>query len=153
MHSRSIPETSRKSNGGREKNEVCFRNNLEPEVSIFSTFPLKVRIRKSMYFVTGVTGENSYCLPEISSGEQKKVRSSTLPQIRNADTLEANEAVEIILALQQLAGKSANCSININRGSKLLMSLATTMTSFDEKLRHLLGLKTSSRQAPRYLDS
>ena len=85
--------------------------------------------------MAGMHEEVTYCSPSISSGKQKKNRSTSQPQLRSENTPATIEADQILLALQQLANKnnSANFHNNINRISKLPKSLTTTMPTFDGK--------------------
>ena len=85
--------------------------------------------------VTGVHEENTYCSPSISSGNERKNRSTSRPQFRSESTPATIEADQILLALQQLANdnNSANFHNNNNRISKLPKSLTTTMPTFDGK--------------------
>ena len=85
--------------------------------------------------VTGVQEEVTYCSPSISSGKQKKNRSTSQPQFRGENTPATIEADQFLLALQQLANNnnSANFHNNINRISQLPKSLTTTMPTFDGK--------------------
>ena len=85
--------------------------------------------------VTGVHEEVTYCFPSTSSGKQEKSRSTSQRQFRSENTPATIDAVQILLALQQLANNniSANFHKNINRISKLPKSLTTTMPTFDEK--------------------
>ena len=73
-----------------------------------------------------------YCSPSISSGKQKKNRSTSQPQFRSENTPATIEADQFLLALQQLANNnnSANFHNNISRISKLPKSLTTTMPTF-----------------------
>ena len=95
--------------------------------------PEEIRSRPDM--ATGIQEEIPYCSTRISSGNQKKARSTTQPQFRSANTPPTIEADQILLALQQLAtnSNSANFNNNINRISKLPKSLTTTMPTFDGK--------------------
>ena len=85
--------------------------------------------------VTAVQEEIPYCSFGISSGKQKKARSTSQPQFHSDNTPTTNEADPILLALQQLATNrnSANVNNNSNRISKLSKSLTTTMPTFDGK--------------------
>ena len=85
--------------------------------------------------MAGAHEEVTYCPPNISSGKQKKNRSTSQPQFRSENTPATIEADQIFLALQQLANinNSANFQINSNRISKLPKSLTTTMPTFDGK--------------------
>ena len=101
------------------------------------------------HMVTGDTGETRhdphamtatqekipYCSPTISSGKQKKARSTSQPQFRSENNPATIEADQVLLALQQLATNSnlANFNYNISRISKLPRSLTTTMPTFDGK--------------------
>ena len=105
--------------------------------------------------VTGVHEEVTCCSPSITSGKQKKNRSTSQPQLRNENTPATIEADQILLALQQLANKnnSANFHNNINRISKLPKSLTTTMPTFDGKSEKLSCSKIYSRRASKYIMS
>ena len=85
--------------------------------------------------VTAVQEEIPYCSSGISSGKQKKARSTSQPHFRSENTPATVEADQILLALQQLAtnSNSANVNNNSNRISKLPKSLTTTMPTFDGK--------------------
>ena len=85
--------------------------------------------------VTAVQEEIPYCSSGISSGKQKKARSTSQPQFRCENIPATIEADHILLALQQLAtsSNSANIDNNCNRISKLPKSLTTTMPTFDGK--------------------
>ena len=85
--------------------------------------------------VTAVQEEIPYCSSGISSGKQKKARSTSQPQFRSENTPATIEADQILLALQQLAtsSNSANVINNSNKISKLPKSLTTTMPTFDGK--------------------
>ena len=85
--------------------------------------------------VTAVQEEIPYCSFGISSGKQKKARSTSQPQFHSDNTPATIEADQILLALQQLAtnSNSANINNNSNRISKLPKSLTTTMPTFDKK--------------------
>ena len=85
--------------------------------------------------VTAVQEEIPYCSFGISSGKQKKARSTSQPQFHSENTPATIEADQIFLALQQLAtnSNSANVNNNSNRISKLPKSLTTTMPTFDGK--------------------
>ena len=85
--------------------------------------------------VTAVQEEIPYCSSGISSGKQKKARSTNQPQFRCENIPATIEADQILLALQQMAtsSNSANVNNNSNRISKLPKSLTTTMPTFDGK--------------------
>ena len=92
-------------------------------------------IRNGLDMVTGAQEEVHSCSPEISSGKQKKARSTRQPQFHSENTPATIEADQILLALQQLAtnDNSTNVNNNNNRISKLPKSLSTTMPTFDGK--------------------
>ena len=92
-------------------------------------------IRNGHDMVTAVQEAISYSSSGISSGKQKKARSTSQPQFHSENTPATNEADQILLALQQLAtnSNSANVNNNSNRISKLPTSLTTTMPTFDGK--------------------
>ena len=92
-------------------------------------------LRSGLDLVTAVQEEIPYCSSGISSGKQKKARSTSQPQFRNENTPATIKADQILLGLQQLVknSNSANVSNNSNRISKLPKSLTTTMPTFDGK--------------------
>ena len=92
-------------------------------------------IRNGDDMVTVVQEEIPYCSSGISSGKQKKARSTGQPHFRSENTPATVKADQILLALQQLAtnSNSANVNNNSNRISKLPKSLTTTMPTFDGK--------------------
>ena len=96
---------------------------------------VQTEIRCCPHMVTAVQEEIPYCSPGISSGKQKKARSTSQPQFRSENTPATIEAYQILLALQQLATNknSAVDNTNTNRISKLPKSLTTTMPTFDGK--------------------
>ena len=83
--------------------------------------------------VTAVQEEIPYCSFGVSSGKQKKARSTNQPQFRSENTPATIEADQFLLALQQLATSSNSANVNnySNRISKLPKSLTTTMPTFD----------------------
>ena len=85
--------------------------------------------------VTAVQEKIPYCSFGISSGEQKKARSTSQPQFRSENTPATIEADQSLLGLQQLAtnSNSANVNNNSSKVSKLPKSLTTTMPTFDGK--------------------
>ena len=85
--------------------------------------------------MTGVHKEVANCPPNISSGKQKKNRSTSQPQFRSENKPATIKADQILLALQQLANNNnfANFHNNIDRIVKLPKSLTTTMPTFDGK--------------------
>ena len=85
--------------------------------------------------VTAVQEEIPDWSSGVSSGKQKKARSTSQPQFRSENTPATIEADHILLALQQLAtsSNSANVNNNSNKVSKLPKSLTTAMPTFDGK--------------------
>ena len=96
-------------------------------------------VRNGRDMVTAVQEQIPYCSSGISSGKQKKARSTSQPQFRSENTPSTIEADQILLALQQLAtnSNSANFNNNITKISKLPKSLTTTMPKFDGKSKNL----------------
>ena len=92
-------------------------------------------IRNGHDMVRAVQEEIPYCSSGISSGKQKKARSTSQPQFRSENTPATIETDQILLALQQVATNinSASFNNNISRISKLPKSLTTTMPTFDGK--------------------
>ena len=95
--------------------------------------------------VRRIHGEVTYCSLSISSGKQKKNRSTSQPQLRSENTPARIKADQILLALQQFANinLSANFHNNINRIYILPKSITTTMPTFDgksEKFERFEGL-------------
>ena len=92
-------------------------------------------IRNGCDMVTAVQEETPYCSSGISSGRQKKARSTSQPHFHSENPPAKIEADQILLTLQQLAASSnsANVNNNSNRISKLRKSLTTTMSTFDGK--------------------
>ena len=92
-------------------------------------------MRNGLDIVTAVQEEIPYCSSGISSGKQKKARSTSQPQFHSENTPATIEADQILLTLQQLAtsSNSANVNNNSNKNSKLPKSLMTTMPTFDGK--------------------
>ena len=96
---------------------------------------VKEEVRNGRDMVTAVQEEIPYCSSGISSGKQKKARSTNQPQFRSENTPATIEADQILLALQQLAtnSNSANFNNNITKISKMPKSLTKTMPTFDGK--------------------
>ena len=92
-------------------------------------------MRNGLDMVTAVQEDIPYCSSGISSGKQKKARTTSQPQCRIENNPGTIGADQILLALQQLAtnSNSANFNNNIGRISKLPKSLTTTMPTFDGK--------------------
>ena len=90
-------------------------------------------MRNGLDMVTAVEEKISSCSSGISSGKQKKARSTSQPHFRSENTHAAIEADQMLLALQRLAtnSNSANVNNNSSRFSKLPKSLMTTMPTFD----------------------
>ena len=90
-------------------------------------------IRNGHDMVPAVQEKIPYCSSGISSGKQKKARTTSQQQFRCENTPATIEADQILLALQQLATSSnpADVNNNSNRISKLPNSLTTTMPPFD----------------------
>ena len=93
------------------------------------------QVRNGRDMVTAVQEKIPYCSSGISSGKQKKARSTSQPQFRSENTPQIIEADQILLAIQQLATSSNSAIVdnNSNRISKLPNSLTTTMPTFDGK--------------------
>ena len=93
------------------------------------------KIRQYPHMTTETQEEIPYCSSGISSGKQKKARSTSQPQFRSENTPATTEADQILLALQQLAtnSNSVNFNNNIKRIWKLPKSLTTTIPTFDGK--------------------
>ena len=157
MHSGTVPGTFRNTNVENQgTNEDESQSDLHPEVgpsvcqsrhSIDSdtseAHDTMTRVieqtAKGPHMVTGATAvkeEIPYCSSGISSGKQKKARTTSQPQFHSENTLATIEADQILLTLQQLAtnSNSANVNNNSNSFSKLPKSLTTTMPTFDGKL-------------------
>ena len=160
-HSGTVPETFRNTNVDNQgTNEDDSMSDPHPEAGLFRSQttqnsgqefgPYKVtgaterhdmvtgvteEVRNGRDMVTAVQEEIPYCSSGISSGKQKKARSTSQLQFRSENTPATIEADQILLALQQLAtnSKSANFNNNISRLSKLSRSLTTTMPTFDGK--------------------
>ena len=92
-------------------------------------------MRNGLDMVTAVQEEIPYCSSGISSGKQKKARSTSQPQFRSENTPATIKADQILLALQQLETNSNSAKVNNNssRIPKLPKSLTTTMPTFDGK--------------------
>ena len=156
--SRNANSESRESHGDRSSNDPypeggCFPHHSgqlnSPEADMV-TEPFSNMVTENYsHMVTGATEETRnyshtmtatqeeipYCSPTISSGKQKKTRSTSQPQFRSENTPATIEADQILLALQHLATNSntANFNNNISRISRLPKSLTTTMPTFDGK--------------------
>ena len=162
-HSETVPGTFRNTNVGNQgTSEDDSQSDPHPEAGIFrgqttqNSGPKDCRdmvtgatgeTRQCRDMVTGATGEIRQCrdmvtavqeeIPYsssgISSGKQKKARSTSQPQFHNENTPATIETDQISLALQQLATNSNSVNNNSNRISKLPKSLTTTMPTFDGK--------------------
>ena len=142
----AVPGTSRSSNlENQGTNEDRPSADPGPEVEFSSphygaeTDPHMVtggtsEIRQHPHMTMETQEEIPYCSTSISSGKQKKARSTSQPQFRSENTPATLEADQILLALQQLATNSYPANLNnISRISKLPKSLTTTMPTFDGK--------------------
>ena len=149
----AVTGTSRNTNlENRETTGDHSSDNLYPEVGYFSHLSGQLNSQETetnTHMVTRATEEVSqyphsmttdqevipYCSLTISSGKQKKARSTSQPQFRSENTPATIEAGQIWSALQQLAtnSNSANFNNNISRISKLPESLTTTMPMLDGK--------------------
>ena len=160
-HSGTVPETFRNTNVDNQgTNEDDSQSDPHPEAGLFDSqttqnFGQEVgphmvtgaterndiltgateEIRNGHDMVTAVQEEIPYCSSGISSGKQKKARSTSQPQFRSENSPATIETDQILLALQQVAtnSNSANFNNNISRISKLPKSLTTTMPTFDGK--------------------
>ena len=130
--SRNSVSENREPTGDRSLNDPC------PEVVCSSHHSGNLNgseLEKSHHMVTGAQEEIPYCSTGISSVEQKKARSTSQPQFCSENTPATIEADQILLAFQQSStnSNSANFNNNINRISKLPISLRTTMPTFEGK--------------------
>ena len=146
-HSETVPGTFRNTNVGNQgTNEDDSQSDPHPEAGIFrgqttqNSGPKDCRdlvtgatgeIRHCRDMVTGVTGAIRHCrdmvtaageeipyyFSGISSGKQKKTRSTRQPQFRSENTPATTEADQILLALQQLATNS-NSAMSITTVTK-----------------------------------
>ena len=150
-HSETVPGTFRNTNVGNQgTNENDSQSDPHPEAGIFrgqttqNSGPKQCRdmvtgatgeIRQCRDMVTEVQEEIPYCSSRISSGKQKKARSTSQPQFHSENTPATTETDQILLALQQMATDSTSAKVNnnSNRISKLPKSLTTTMPTFDGK--------------------
>ena len=159
--SRTVPGTFRNTNEENQgTNEDDSQSDPHPEAGIFRGQTTQNSGSKGcrdmvtgvqgdfLYLPSTVTGgseeirnghdvqeEIPYCSCGISSGKQKKARSTSQPQFHSENTPATIEADQTLLALQQLA-MSSNCvnvSNNSNRISKLAKSLTTTTPTFGGK--------------------
>ena len=161
MHSGTVPEIFRNTNVDNQgTNEDDSMSDPHPEAGLFRSQttqnsgpefgPYMVigaterhdmvtgvtkEVRNGRDMVTAVQEEIPYCSSGISSGKQKKARSTSQPQFRSENTPATIEADQILLALQQLATNSISANVNntSNRISKLPKFLTTTMPTFDKK--------------------
>ena len=130
-HSGTTPETSRNMfSVNQGTNEDDSQSNPHPEADLLTSG------REDRHdMATGVHEEVTYCSPSTASRKQKKNRSTSQPQFRSENTAATIEADQNLLALQQLANNNNSAIFHkkINRISKLLKSLTTTMPTFDGK--------------------
>ena len=159
-HSGTVPETFRNTNVDNQgTNEDDSQSDPHPEEGLFcSQTTQNSGPEAGHYMVTGATESHDVLtgateeilnghdmvtavqeeIPYssgISSGKQKKARSTSQPQFHSENTPATIEADQILLALQQLPTSSNSASVynNSNRISKLPKSLTTTMPTFDGK--------------------
>ena len=150
-HSETVSGTFRNTNVGNQgTNEDDSQSDPHPEAGILrgqttqNSGPKDCRdmvtgateeICHNPHTMTAVQEEIPYCSCGISSGKQKKARSTSQPQFHSENTPATTEADQILLALQQMAtnSNSSNVNNNSNRISKLPKSLTTTMPTFDGK--------------------
>ena len=136
-HSGIVPGTFRNTNVENQgTNEDDSQSDPHPEADVFrSQITQNAGPEVPRDMVTGVQGEILYCSSGLSSGKQKKARSTSQPQLHSENTPATIEADQIIFALQQLEtnSNSANFNNNITRISKLPKSLTTTMPTLDGK--------------------
>ena len=150
-HSETVPGTFRNTNVENQgTNEDDSQSDPHPEAGIFCGQTTQNsdleeccdmvtgatgEIRHCRDTVTGIQGEIPYCSSGVSSGKQKKARSTNQPQFRSENNPATIEADQFLLALQQLATSSNSANVNnySNRISKLPKSLTTTMPNFDGK--------------------
>ena len=120
-HSETVPGTLQNINVENQgTKEDDFQSDPHPEAGIFcGQITQNSDLEECFDMVTGVTGdirhfrdmvtavqeEITYCSFRISSGKQKKARSTSQPQFRSKKTPATTEADQILLALQQLATK------------------------------------------------
>ena len=150
-HSGTVPGTFRNTNVENQgTNEDDSQSDPHPEAGVFRGQTTQnsgtkdcrdmvtgatEEIRNGRDMVTAAQEEIPYCSTGISSGKEKKARSTSQPQFPSENTPAAIQADQIFLALQQLAtnSNSANVKNNSNKVSKLPKSLTTTMPTFDGK--------------------
>ena len=91
--------------------------------------------QESSHIVIGVQEAIYCCSPGTSSGKQKKVPSTSQPQLRSKNTLATFGADHILLVSQHFASisNSVEFNINISRFSKLPKSVVKEMLTFDGK--------------------
>ena len=96
-------------------------------------------IRYRPHMVTEIREEIPCCSLGISSGKQKKARSTSQPKFCSENTPATNEADQILLALQQLASNSSSANFNnkINRISKLPKSLLNDNAHLRREIREI----------------
>ena len=120
----------------QETNEDDSQSDPLPEAGIFQNQLTQNSGPEDGHdMVTRVHEEVTYCSLSAISGKEKKNRSTSQLQSRSKNILATVEADQFLLALQQLANNnnSANFHNTINRNSKLLKSLNTSMPTFDRK--------------------
>ena len=139
IHSVAVPRTSKNINSeNQEPTGDRSLNNTCPKVMFSACHTSKLNDSEqgeTRHMVTEVLEETAYCSLETPSGDQKKARSTSQPEVGSENTPAATEADQILMTPQQLATNSisANFNNNINKTSKLPNSLKTTMPTFDGK--------------------
>ena len=150
----AVPGTSRNSNsenreptGDRSLDDPCPEarysshhsgnlNNTEGENYPHMVTRGPEEICNHPHMMTEIQEEIPYCSPGTCSGKREKARSTTQPQFCGEDTRATIEAEQLLLALQRLATNNNPANFNnnnINRISKLPISLTTTMPTFEGK--------------------
>ena len=96
-------------------------------------------IRNGHDMVTALQEEIPYCSFGISSGKQKKARSTIQPQFHSENSPATIEADQILSALQQMAtnSNSANVNNNSNRISKLPKSFHDNIAHLRREIREI----------------
>ena len=149
------PETYWNPNRKKQKpNEDRFHKHLHFEngTSIcHSPQSLNSDSHGTIYMVTGAHKKIAYCYAGASSVKQQKyLRSSPQFQVHSMNTPAAVDADHNLLALQQqLSNSNSSIFNNINRISKLPMSLATIKPTFEgksEKVQLFENLFGNTRQ-------
>ena len=131
--SETVPGTFRNADVENQKPSVdrsLDDTHLDVEFSAcHASIPIDSDPDENPHMVTGVQEEIPYCSPGTSSGKQKKMPSTSQPQIRSENT-------PFLLASQKLPSNSNSANFNNNnnniiRLSRLPKTLTTTMPIFD----------------------